>query len=326
VAELKDLSGIWERLRAIYAKETSRFKPDGISMRSRLHSPKSVLVIAWLLCSSAYGGQQIEVRSVPFEFDGVEIHAPNDQSFEPGIRTLLGDKAARVFPLKPYLALVSNRTKNTIVAYSVVWTLSVERKHDPSAADRKLNLVIKMKCPDAVAGHSCVNGEQIGPGESSVITPRFDAGKWALEPGGEDFLEEQAKSLEATFPTVTEMEVSLDAVIFDDGTLIGRDEQNLAQDFASDFNAHQALYRKIVSDIRGGATADEVFAQLMVSVAAKQKTLSGPNGIVVLYDIVAAQEALAWRSENDDRQILDHFSGLLRNSPFTLKRLNTLQH
>jgi len=55
---------------------------------------------------------------------------------------------------------------------------------------------------------------------------------------------------------VTSVKARLDAVIFDDGTLVGPDRHNLPEKFVPDVEDHQSLYRSILTSLHAGESAE----------------------------------------------------------------------
>ena len=45
-----------------------------------------------------------------------------------------------------------------------------------------------------------------------------------------------------------------------------------------------------------------------------------PDSESYFYNAIAAQDAMSWRREHGDRQLIAHFKGALRDSPFVIWR------
>src|SRR5262249_50988505 len=81
------------------------------------------------------------------------------------------------------------------------------------------------------------------------------------------------------------VEVVLDAVIFDDGLLIGPDSYSLSASFAAHLKAKQELYRAIADRIEQGSSVDEAFR------VATQRLFWRQPSVDDLYPRLAADEA-----------------------------------
>jgi hypothetical protein len=112
----------------------------------------------------------------------------------------------------------------------------------------------------------------------------------------------------------------LDAVIFDDSELVGLDRGHLAQHFSAYVNAEQSIYRKILEEVNSGSTIDDVFAQLKIVAAYREPVIGTPEWEFHIYDVLAATDAISWRSEHGDSQLVEHFKRSLRETPFVIKR------
>jgi hypothetical protein len=115
---------------------------------------------------------------------------------------------------------------------------------------------------------------------------------------------------------VTDLHIALDAVIFEDGAMVGRDESRLAAHFIEFVRAKQSLYRDIVIGLENGGVRDDVFAPLRQTLAARQHA-PHQDGMAD-YRRQAAAEVLGLR----DRVLLEIFRRTLRREPFVIRRLS----
>jgi len=114
-----------------------------------------------------------------------------------------------------------------------------------------------------------------------------------------------------------ELRIALDAVIFEDGTMLGRDESRLAEHFIEFVLAKQSVYRDIVVGLENGDWRDDVFGPLRETVAAARHQ-SQHQDLMAGYRRQAAAEVLGFHH----RIALEVFRRTLRREPFAIKRLS----
>jgi hypothetical protein len=162
------------------------------------------------------------IRISDFESEGVTLTPATGADFDERSQAILDGNASPLFELKPYLAIVRNQNPRTVVAYTVSWT--VTQRNGMSEVHGT-----QFKFPDAVAGTnnglSLLEGREIRTGEERLVGVGFEV--WPPEHVNtyRDFGLEEARRL----MNVTSVELTLDAVIFDDGTLLGPDRSRLAE-------------------------------------------------------------------------------------------------
>ena len=245
------------------------------------------------------------IEVTDFESQGVTLAIATDPDFDARAQAILAGYASPVLALKPFLAIVSNYDSRTVVAYTVGWT--VTRRNGFTEAN-----TTQFKFPDAVAGTgnglAVLQGREIRTGEERLVGMGFEV--WPVEYVEQyrEFGEHERKDL----GDVKGLQVSLDAVIFDDGTLLGPDNSRLAEHFIAYVQAKQALYRDVVVGLETRGVDADVFAGLRET-AASRPNLADPMG---LYPHQAAAEILGWR----DRILLEVFRRALRREAFTVKR------
>jgi hypothetical protein len=115
---------------------------------------------------------------------------------------------------------------------------------------------------------------------------------------------------------VEKLRISLDAVIFEDGEMLGRDESRLAEHFIEFVLAKQSLYRDIVVGLENGGSLADVFAPLRETLTARHQPQH--HDPLAVYQRQAAAEVLAFH----DRVVLEVFRRTLRREPFSIRRLS----
>jgi hypothetical protein len=227
---------------------------------------------------------------------------------------LLPEGAPVALELKPCIVIVSNESSLVVVAYSVTFwfTFRSGESHRHS---------VHFKYPDAVANTAAdaadngtgidsamalrarLRGREIRPGEQRVVGAGFE-----LWPDA-DVVTYRSSYLEMseTRKDLTALQIELDAVIFDDGLLLGPDHAGLAEHFAEYVAAKQDVYRGMVERIDGSGVSDDIFAPLRESIARRSE-----NPIVS----EAAAEALGLQHNI----MRDVFQQVLRPEPFIIRR------
>lgn len=244
-----------------------------------------------------------------FDSDGVTLTPATHPDFDARAQAILAGNASPVLELKPYLAIVQNRNPRTVVAYTVSWqaTLrneSTEVKH------------AQFKFPDAVAGTgnglSVLQGREIMTGGERLVGMGFEVWPPEYVESYSEFGRQTANLL----GEVKNLRIELDAVIFEDGAMLGRDESRLGEHFIEFVLAKQLLYRDIVVGLENGDVTEDVLARLRAMVAARPN-LSHADPFAI-YPRLAAEEVLRFHN----RVVLEVFRRTLRRQPFVIKRLS----
>jgi hypothetical protein len=309
----------------------SRATNRGISSQKLLRkSTVSIMVVIVMACggcqTSPMRDSKVVLKSDPLVWPNIRVVTPADAGFEAELKTLFGDKVQVIKQLEPYILIVSNESRRKIVAYSAVWTIT--RRSDQGRTEFFKLLTF----PNTVAGGSSKNefprDGEIYPGEARIAGASISGDKnlvreaelWRCEPHGEAYFAQmaQSQSQHKEYTDASEIKMGLDAVIFDDGELVGPDRGHLAQHFSAYVNAEQSIYRKIVEEVNSGSTIDDVFAQLKTVVAANDPQIGTPGWEFHIYDVLAATDAISWRSAHGDSQLVEHFKRSLRETPFAV--------
>jgi len=253
------------------------------------------------------GNDMFSVSIEDFEIQGVTLTAPTDGDFDARAQSILGGYAEPVLEVKPLLAIVSNWNPRTIVAYSVAWTIA--RRNDSTEVT-----YTQFKFPDAVAGTggplAILQGREIGPGGQRLVGMGFEV--WPVE--YVDSYRNFGMAAKEQLGEVKSLHIALDAVIFDDGTMLGPDESHLAEQFIAYVQAKQLRYRDVVVGLETGRVGDDVFAPLREVVARPHRP--NPMDPLSVYDWQSAAEVLGWH----DRVVLEVFRRALRREPFRIRR------
>ena len=243
-----------------------------------------------------------------FASEGVTLDSVLVADFDARAQRILDGKAGPVLTLKPYLAIVSNHNALTVVAYTVKWTATL--RNQSSQLHRT-----QFKFPDAVAGAMyglpALEGREIRSGEERLVGIGFEA--WPPEQADSyrDFGGWRAEQL----GPVIHLRIMLDAVIFENGVMLGPDESRLGEHFITFLQAKQAAYREIVTGLETNDPAEDVFAPLRQILAAPLPPETADP--LAIYRKQTAGEVLALHN----RTALEVFRRTLRREPFAIRRV-----
>lgn len=280
-------------------------------------------------CSLLLGcrASRLDPQKIPVVVDsspiaGVEIIVPGDHRFDQEARQIVGAKLDLVKTLSPLLMLIRNNSQHTIVAYSPEWDLKQGGEEVPYVGLRMY--------PMAISGPECdfPRDREIRPGEEWLVGWDNDFGPRIDEAGGSDVdFSETAKSQKRELSDVIAVRAHLDAVIFDDGTLVGPDRHDLRGKFVLYVEDHQALYRSILASLHAGESGEKLYDRLEqkrrqeFDESIKGNPLPGRDNSKV-EKLIAEQHILgAWRNHGD-RDSIEHFSPCIKTPPFTVTRRN----
>jgi hypothetical protein len=248
----------------------------------------------------------IEIADFPDE--GVTLLPATDPHFDSQAQAILAGNAAPLFELKPLIVIVSNRNPRTVVAYTMSWTITMRN----GISQTKFT---QFMFPDAVAGardgFSLLQGREIASGEQRLLGMGFEV--WP--PEFADSYRDMGAGQLGAFAAVTALAIELDAVIFEDGLLLGPDRSLMAEHFIEYVHAKQTIYRGIVVGLESGENADQLLSPLRAKVEARPRQLIDP---MAHYRQMAAGEILKFHN----RAALEAFRRTLRREPFAIKRLS----
>jgi hypothetical protein len=227
------------------------------------------------------------MRVEGLESDGVALIGPDDPDFDARVDALAPPGMAPVIKgAKPYVVIVSNKTARRIVAVAISWETSAGPVPDALFTDvsapSQLNSLFM--APNAIGESTVDFGDRseraIPPGGQRLfalgfaipaVRPKF-APAPALTPGEPGWDDERIwnwiVSTTAEFAARIKEQAAqckglgarLDAVIFDDGRMIGSDTMGfLSKAFQENVDARQDLYRTIVDRLSHGASVDVAF-------------------------------------------------------------------
>ena len=245
------------------------------------------------------------IQIADFAPEGVTLTSAAHADFDARAHAILGDQVETLLEAKPFLALVRNDNPRTVVAYTVAWTATL--RNGTSEVD-----YTQFQFPDAVAGTtnglSLLQGREVRRGDERLVGMGFEA--WLPE-----YVQ---RYLHYALPNAVRLRdtkhlrIALDAVIFEDGTILGPDESRLAEQFIEFVHAKQVLYRDIVLGLQNGDGRDDVLLPLRGIVGAS----SHSKDRMLECRRKAAAEILGFH----DRVMREVFLRTLRREPFVIRR------
>jgi hypothetical protein len=243
--------------------------------------------------------------------DAVGIISPASSEFDTLATNLLGHLAERALRLKPYLAIVWNKSPRTIVAFTSEW-VSFPNENGATTTARS-----HVKFPDAVCGPALGRSVQQGipPDGQMVISVACSVERESLESGDGEWLHQFVQEKERQLANVSDLHIGLDAVIFDDGLLVGPDSTGLAKAFGVHVDAKQEIYRTLASRLRE-CNSEDFFAPVRAMLINPREL--GPQALrdaAVRERNSAAAEVIGWQR----RTLLEPLR-TVRQEPFVIRR------
>jgi hypothetical protein len=164
-----------------------------------------------------------------------------------------------------------------------------------------------------------LRGREIRPGEERLEGMNSEVG---IHP---DDAYTDARYQTEDFAGVTSVKARLAAVIFDDGTLVGPDRNNLSGKFVAYVEDYQSLCRSISASLHAGESAEKLYDSLErkrrreFDEAFKGNSQLRSAHEVMMEKLIAEQDVLrSWRDRRNNGDSLAHFSRCLRTPSFTI--------
>lgn len=230
---------------------------------------KSVLLstVCYLACA-----QTVTVQDGGWANSGIELVSFSSPQSNQLASAAVGPSLSAITPFLPYSFILRNRTTHQIAAYSALWT-SVDLLGGVHNSSFVFVNPFTLGGPEAIAA-----------GADRIVTPVPGLGYDPL-PGTATLATIQNRVL-TKFGGQRTVTVSLDAVVLEDGTLIGPDIRNAGPHIQGKLDAIRDVAMSVSTAIRGGA-----------DVAAIQHTLSQMSAAAAPKEAgLAAQQAAYSRS------------------------------
>jgi hypothetical protein len=194
------------------------------------------------------------LRSSEQGFDG------SIDAFFPGLRQLDGFE-----PIKPLLVMLHNSSGHGIKAYVVRWVMA--RAKDSTRQREGIYWA-------GTGGSEALTGEEIvwKPDESRLVSPLFN---WGVSPTVSQRMDKLLSAL-AKGPIVTDaadalnIEISIDAVVFDDGVFLGPDKGGFYDRYECERNGAQDEGKFVLSLLNANTSGDQIVAGLKANIETGQ--------------------------------------------------------
>jgi len=251
---------------------------------------------------------------------GVRLISPPALEFDDLARPLIGTRASRVLKMKPMLVVVANDSPSTIVALSVIWRVT----KPVGGLVHETNSTF----PHVVCGDQLISRSRPGvrPGERHVVAAGCvveglddigESDEWI-----EHFVAERDRAVQGA----RTIAIELDAVIFEDGRLIGPDGDAWLSQLIGDYvTAKQSWYRTILSRLDAGVSVEDAYAPIRDFQEENLRVMGSPEGRLRAFDTrhvwrtQAAAEAASWRRRYSDDEVALHLKAV-RLEPFVIRR------
>jgi hypothetical protein len=189
---------------------------------------------------------------------GVRLMSPAEPDFDAVARPLIGERVADVaLQLKPILTVVSNDSGRTIVSCSVVWMLT-------HVGARTTRIWGHTSFPKAACGDVLPGRDEGGfpAGTRRAHSPEIVVHRLgAQEPYYDQFLPQFVSRTRGLVADATSLRIELNAVIFDDGTVVGPDTDSMLQNqFESCVVAKKARYRALLDALDEGRSLEDALS------------------------------------------------------------------
>jgi len=248
-----------------------------------------------------------------FESDGITLTSCADPAFDGMAKSWFAGNLADLLELKPLLVCLSNQSGRTLVAYTLLWDISRDGQTEHTFAQAKY--------PDAVAAAVPERSNEIRAGERIIAAMgiELDSGQWNGRPTGEFYLRQFAER-SREYDNATSLDISLDAVVFEDGELIGPDRSKLQDHFAAYVSAKQDLYRSLVNGLDSGRSMAEVFRPVEEEVRTDPRSRLHSGDLLAAYRRLAMEDAGRWRRKHGDGALSNALRAAIRKEPFAIRR------
>jgi hypothetical protein len=270
-------------------------------------------------------GVCVEQRNVSIEIDyrslmalrvevagigDVSIISPAAPEFDSIATSLLGRHAERVLPLKPLLAVVSNQSPHTIVAFTSEW------KWSPNTSGATTTARSHMRFPDAVCGPNLGKWIEQGvpPGGHILVSMACSVQPQSLDYDDGEWFQQFVHEKEGQLICASTLRIGLDAVIFDNGVLVGADTGGLAERFGAHVRTKIDIYRLLKQRLSECNASEDFFAPVR-EMLIKSDDRHSHRDEERLEQNQAAAQVIAWQ-----RRTLRAGLGSTRTEPFVIRR------
>jgi len=197
----------------------------------------------------------LPVTVMGLDGQGVSLVSPLDSTFESTARPLIGSRADRILKMAPMLVVVRNAAPHTIVALSLRWRVSKA----VGGYVHRTNSVF----PHVICGDQAIARARAGvrSGEAHVVAAGCVVEGLDAIDESDSWIEHFVTERDRAVDGATAIAIELDAAIFDDGTLVGANQDGWLSDlFGTYVGAKQEWYRTILAGLDAGQSLEEAYA------------------------------------------------------------------
>jgi hypothetical protein len=236
----------------------------------------------------------LSIHVTDFPADGIKLIPATDDGFDALARPLIGRVADIGLQLEPLPFVVSNESEHTVVSFSKKWTVRYEGENWCDSAE--------LSC-----AHLVIQGY-------ADSDPYYD-----------QFLPQFVAETEQMVAHAIGLQIDLDAVIFADGRIIGRDSDGWLSGLFSEYvSAKQNWYRQILDRLDVGYSVDEAYAPIRAFQEENSPRNQPGRGFArdhaLLWKTQAAAEATRLRQRLSDDEFPVRLKQSIRLEPFVIHR------
>jgi hypothetical protein len=261
------------------------------------------------------------IRVMELDKAGVTLVTAASADFEAQVRKEAGQWADAALLSSPQLVIVRNGSPDTIVAYAISFkSIRPDGKWDFH--------YVEFKYPDAVVTTDpeialMLRDREIRPAEQRLVSRSFEIDP-ALDnswlPQIVDF-EKKDLGQFALGQGFSELEIAVDAVLFEDGRLLGPNQSQMDTRFLLLLQRKEELYRAVTDLMASGNSLDDALGKLKSALPAAAQSVEDMLNDHV--SRVAIGDALRLRARYGVERAADAIRRAVRQSPFTIRKVAT---
>jgi len=243
----------------------------------------------------------------------------NDPTFEPAAVALSADPI--ITQLKPFIAVVWNKSDEEVAAFSISWTVFLNNLHDVTT--------VNFMYPDSVTKVAFpVNSRNnpLPPHATRLLAMPYDLSIWLAPQGSIETIRAASVRQHRQYADATQLNIDVSCVLFVSGKLEGHDCSELRTKFSAYLSAKQALYKAIVSNVDSGLSVDQAFASSEALVSTPPPIVRPSAGQEAdfgsEYPRLAAEEAIRWKktSDKNSSDVITTFRRAILDRPFVMSQ------
>lgn len=261
------------------------------------------------------------IRVIGLDKAGVTLVTAASADFEAQVRKEAGKWAGAALLYSPQLVIVRNESPHTIVAYAISFkSIRPDGKWDFHH--------IEFKYPDAVVTTdpeiaSMLRDREIRPSEQRLVSRYFE-----IDPGLDNSWLSQMVDMQkqdlGTFARgegFAALEIAVDAVLFEDGRLLGANQSQMDTRFLLLLQRKQELYRAATELMASGNSLDEALAKLKSAIPATAVEMQ--ELLNVDASRAAIGDVLRLRARYGEDRVADAIRRVAQQSPFAIRKVAT---